>query len=81
MSQATTDLKLDLQKGLDHVRALRDEVRVKIHLAGMDARDEWHKLEPHLLEVERSAEHRTESARTAVQAAAARLAALLRSLK
>jgi hypothetical protein len=28
------------------VRRLRDEVRLKLHLAGMDARDRWHALEP-----------------------------------
>ena len=28
--------------------AWRDELRVKIHLAGMDARDAWKAVEPHL---------------------------------
>jgi hypothetical protein len=28
------------------LRTLRDEVRVKLHLAGMDARDRWRELEP-----------------------------------
>ncbi|MFZ5442914.1 MAG: hypothetical protein ACOZQL_23110 [Myxococcota bacterium] len=30
------------------VRSLRDEVKLKLHLAGMDLKDEWKKLEPQL---------------------------------
>ncbi len=48
----TTELKDELQKGLEHLKSLRDEVRVRLHLAGMDAKDEWNKLEPHLFDVE-----------------------------
>lgn len=44
MNQTPQDLK-SLQQD---VRALRDEVRVKVHLAGMDIKDEWKKLEPQL---------------------------------
>jgi hypothetical protein len=28
------------------LKALRDEINLKIHLAGMDLRDEWARLEP-----------------------------------
>lgn len=28
------------------LQQLRDEIRLKLHLASMDARDEWHRLEP-----------------------------------
>lgn len=40
------DTKADLQKGLEKAQALFDDVKVRIHLAGMDAKDEWNKLEP-----------------------------------
>lgn len=30
------------------LRAVRDEVRLKLHLAGMDLKQEWEKLEPQL---------------------------------
>jgi hypothetical protein len=40
------NLKQDL-KALQHdVRSLRDEVRLKAHLATMDLKDEWARLEP-----------------------------------
>jgi hypothetical protein len=28
------------------LKTLRDEINLKVHLAGMDLRDEWRKLEP-----------------------------------
>lgn len=34
------------------LRGLRDEIRVQIHLAGMDLKKEWEKLEPKLNEAE-----------------------------
>lgn len=37
MSSMTTETNL---------RALRDELKLKMHLAKMDLRDEWQKLEP-----------------------------------
>lgn len=39
---------------------LRDEVKLDLHLARMDARDRWHEIEPQLFHAERLAEHITE---------------------
>ena len=50
MNETKTELKEELKKSVAALRTLRDEVRVKIHLAGLDAKTEWNKLEPHLLE-------------------------------
>lgn len=66
MSNVTSDLKADLQKSLESLQTLRDEIRVKLHLAGMDAKDAWNKLEPKLHEVEKLAEDVSETSRTAV---------------
>ncbi|HEY4121644.1 MAG TPA: hypothetical protein VGM56_27450 [Byssovorax sp.] len=35
----------------DHLWALRDEIRLKIHLAGMEAKDEWRAVERELDEL------------------------------
>lgn len=43
---------------LDSLRRMADEIRLKIHLAGMEARDTWNELEPKL----RDLEHRAEAA-------------------
>jgi hypothetical protein len=48
MNQTTKDLKAELEKSAALLRTLRDEVRVQIHLSGMEAKDAWHKLEPGL---------------------------------
>ena len=37
----------------DDVRRIADEIELKIHLAGMDARDRWHALQPRVAEVEK----------------------------
>ena len=41
-----SDLKTELEKGISEAQALVDDVKVRVHLAGMDAKDEWNKLEP-----------------------------------
>src|SRR5260221_13478328 len=73
MSEATTDLKKDLKSSLAHLQALKDEVRVKLHLAGKDLKDQWNKLEPHLDDVEKAAKNLSESSRAAVADAVKRL--------
>jgi hypothetical protein len=75
------DLKLEMQKGVDLLRTLRDEIKVKLHLAGMDARDQWAKLEPELFKVERAAEQATESSKKLMEDAVARLKTLRDSLR
>jgi hypothetical protein len=38
----------------DEVRRIADELQLKVHLAGMDARDRWNELQPRLAEVEKT---------------------------
>lgn len=45
---ATQEIKQDFKAFQHDVRALRDEVKLKLHLANMDLKDEWAKLEPQL---------------------------------
>lgn len=46
--EAVQDYKQDLRAFQHDVRALRDEVKLKLHLASMDLKDEWERLEPQL---------------------------------
>jgi hypothetical protein len=55
MSQSTDDLKAEFNKSVALLRTLRDEVRVKVHLAGLDAKDGWGKLQGKLESAEKSA--------------------------
>ena len=47
------EYKEDLQR-------LADQIRLKVHLAGMDAKDVWSRLEPKLFSYERKAEKATD---------------------
>ena len=58
--------RAELDKSLTQLRTLRDEVRVQLHLAGMDAKEKWNKLEPMLDAVEHKAHEASEASRTAV---------------
>jgi hypothetical protein len=40
---------------IDNLRRMADEIRVRIHLAGMEAKDAWAKLEPRFHELEQKA--------------------------
>ena len=75
------DLKQELKKGTDLLRTLRDEIKLKVHLGGMDAKDQWAKLEPELSKVERAAEQATESSKKLVDDALSRLKSLRDSLR
>lgn len=44
------DMKAELEKGFEKAQALFDDVKVRVHLAGMDAKEEWNKLEPRVTE-------------------------------
>lgn len=54
-TQKPQEPKYDLKAFQQDVRAVRDEVKLKLHLAGMDLRQEWESLEPQLDKVVNSA--------------------------
>jgi len=65
MSESTKDLKAELDKTVAHLKTLREEARVKVHLAGMEAKDRWNKLEPELDKVQDAAKEATDAAKHA----------------
>ncbi|MCA2981469.1 MAG: hypothetical protein INH41_20430 [Myxococcaceae bacterium] len=71
-------LRDDVQALTKDIRALRDEVRLKVHLAGMDLQTEWQKLEPRAELLLREA---TTATTGAVQDVKARLEAFKRRLE
>lgn len=78
MSQSTEQLAKDFQHGRDLLRTLRDEIRVKLHLAGMDAKDTFTKLEAEANEIERGV---TEASRLAIADVVDRFKKLSSSIK
>lgn len=49
-------IREELEQRRADVQRLADEVRLKIHLGGMDAKDAWQRLQPKLEDFERKAE-------------------------
>ena len=48
---------------LTELQTIRDEVRVRIHLGGMDLKDTWKEIEPRLEELERQGAEATQKLR------------------
>jgi hypothetical protein len=47
----------DIKKTLNELHTMTDEIRVQLHLAGMDAKDKWNReLEPRLYSLEKRVE-------------------------
>ena len=62
----------------DDVRRLSDEVRLKMHLAGMELKEKWKSLEPQLAEAQRKVMEGSDKAEAAVSTQLDALAAGLR---
>jgi hypothetical protein len=73
MSDTTNELKMELKKSLSDMQRLKDEVRVRLHLANMDLKDQWNKLEPYLADVEQKAAEASEASRNLISDAMKRL--------
>lgn len=44
------------KRGVDELRKVRDEIRVQLHLAGMEAKSFWESVEPKLADIEQKLE-------------------------
>jgi hypothetical protein len=56
-----------IEEALDELEAVSDEIRVKVHLAGMDARTTWDEsLEPRLAEARKHAGEATAASKAAI---------------
>jgi hypothetical protein len=80
-TSTTNDLKNEMKKSLELLRTLRDEVRVQLHLGGMEAKQRWEQLEPRLEQVEQAAKEVTDASRAAVGEAVKTLKELRDSLR
>ena len=61
------DVKSEVNKGIERLGTLRDEVKLHLHLASLDAKQEWdEKLEPRINEVQSSAQQISDASRDAV---------------
>ena len=51
--EADKTLKQELEATRDDLRRTADEIKLKLHLAGMDAKDAWEDIQPRLADFER----------------------------
>ena len=81
MNPSTEQIRQQLHDSLQSLRTLRDEIRVDLHLAGMDAKDKWRELEPRIEDAERFAREVSETSRTALDEIVTKFRAFRESLK
>ncbi len=74
-------LRARLDAQLDELTQMRDEIRVKLHLAGMDAKDAWRDLEPKLDKLEQNATAEGEHIADATLALAQNLSEAVRKFR
>ncbi|HEY2510553.1 MAG TPA: hypothetical protein VGI39_06845 [Polyangiaceae bacterium] len=80
MTTKTKDLETAARDALNEVRALGQETRLKVHLASMDAKVAWTRIEPKLAQAERDALEVSSTALHRIQETAANLREFLASL-
>ncbi|MCB9707023.1 MAG: hypothetical protein H6711_34600 [Myxococcales bacterium] len=81
MTDSSDSIRDLLHKGLGDLRTMRDEIKLKLHLAGMDAKQAWEALEPRLGELEKQASEVSEATVEAAQKAAGELQSAFAELR
>jgi hypothetical protein len=80
-NEAAANAKKELNDVMSKFCMLRDEIRVKMHLASMDAKERWSAIEDQVARVEHAAtEQATVATRTAVTEAIKKLTKFRESL-
>lgn len=70
MTGETKTTKNAFETGLDELRTLRDEVQLKLHLAGKDVKSQWETtFEPKLEKLEQQVRSATDSTMDAIREA------------
>lgn len=81
-SELTDDVKNQISSRLATLATLRDEAKLQLHLATLDAKQEWdEKLEPRIDELQRTAHDLTDGPREAIDEVVAKVEAFLTRLR
>jgi vacuolar-type H+-ATPase subunit H len=56
---STEGLKARIRRDFDELKTMRDEIRIKLSLASMEAKTYWKQLEPRLEQLEQKIVHDT----------------------
>jgi hypothetical protein len=77
----TTNIKAEVEKNITKLAGLRDQVKVKLHLASLDAKQEWDdKIAPRVLDAETAAKNITDASKAKVDDAIKRVETFLHKL-
>ena len=71
----------DLDKVVQNLKTLRDEIKVQMHLAKAELKDEWEELEPKFEEMEEKLGNAAEETRQTVNVIAEELAEAYRRIR
>ena len=73
--------KQELDKMVGQLRTIRDEIRVRLHLASTEAKEAWNRLEPTLGEIEQKMSQVTDETKAKAQELLKRFSELRDRLK
>ena len=77
---ADHSLSDDLQQALTKLQGVRDDIRVRLHLASLDLKQQWDALDPQVAEAEKMVHDASESAREKLHELTAKFDELRNSL-
>jgi len=81
-NEVADDLKSEFTKGIGKLATLRDEAKLHLHLATLDAKQEWdEKLEPKIAELSQSAHELTDGSRAALSDLVAKVEGFVTKLR
>ena len=66
IEQAEKKVERELSAAVSEIEALAEEIRVRVHLGGMNLKDAWRKLEPRLDDAKRLAKNASEGSAAVV---------------
>jgi hypothetical protein len=81
LEHSTKEIRSEVRNGLERLRALKDEARLQVHLASLDAKKRWDELQPQLQAVERTAEEASEASRKVIADGVKALEELLATIR
>jgi len=79
--EAEKTLKQDLQDTRGELKRTADEIKLKLHLAGMDAKDAWDEVQPRLAEFEQRFDSKAEEVGDELKALGAEIKQRLMNIK
>ncbi|GEM_PF-1422612 len=81
MNDVTNDMRTKLREGIDELKRMSDEIRVKIHDASIDAKQTWQQLEPQRNALEARLRAQTDGVRASMRTKFAELSRTLSDMR